>query len=233
MSEKKVLLFGGGGCHDYKAVCPLLKKQLENAGMSVEYVAEDFDALLFENLTRFDTVALYYTGGDLPLESKRGLVEWVAAGGGFAGVHCAADSFKSSPEYLAMLGGVFQGHPFKRNYIVSLVGEKHPIIDGIEGYSVKDWEKWPVYEFPVHDEQYLIDVDSRVKVLATTVFRSRLWPVSWAKPWGQGRVFYLAIGHDVEACSNAFFEKMFVNGVCWTAESEPMEVEKDAKFSIS
>jgi len=229
----KVLLFGGGGCHDFKAICPVLKNQMEKAGMTVEYVAEDFGALLPDNLVKFDTVAVYHTGGELPVESKRGLVEWVAAGGGFAGVHSAADSFKGSPEYLAMIGGVFKAHPFTRDYLVSLVDEDHPVAEGIEGYTVKDWEKWPVFEYKVHDEQYLVEHDPRVTMLATTVFRGKLWPVSWVKPWGKGRVFYLALGHNVDACQNPFFEKMFVNGVRWASLPEPLEIPKDPRYAIS
>ncbi|MFH0797350.1 MAG: ThuA domain-containing protein [Candidatus Omnitrophota bacterium] len=131
--EKRVLLFGGGGCHDFAGIC-----------------------------------VLYHTGGTLSVEQKRGIGEWVAGGKGFVGIHSAADSFRDSPEYIAMLGGVFTGHPFIREYLVSLKDTEHPVTKSIEGYTVKDWEKWPVYEYKVQDEQYLLDYDPRVHILATT-----------------------------------------------------------------
>lgn len=231
---KRILLFGGGGCHDYRAVCPLLKESITAAGaFAVDYVAEDYDALRAERLAPYDSVVLYYTGGELPVESKRGLVEGVAAGKGFVGVHAAADSFHNAPEYLAMVGGVLRAHPCIREYIVSLADTEHPVTKGIAGYTVTDWEKWPVYEYRVTDEQYLLDHDPRVHLLATTLFRSRLWPVAWAKTWGRGRVFYLALGHNLEACRNPFFQKILVNGVRWVADPEPdTKPQPDPRFAI-
>ena len=215
----KCLLFGGGGCHDYRSICPVLKEYLAGVdGLAVDYVAEDFDALRAERLAPYDSIVLYYTGGELPLEAKRGLVEGVAAGKGFVGVHAATCCFEKSPEYLAMVGGVFRAHPFIRDYLVSLTPTAHPVTAGIAGYTVKDWEKWPVFEFPVKDEQYLIDGDSRNLLLATTVFRGVTWPVAWVKAWGKGKVFYLALGHDLEACRNLFFRQMLVNGVRWASD---------------
>ena len=132
-----------------------------------------------------------------------------------------------------MVGGYFRAHPFIRNYIVSLTDNTHPVCKYAKGFTVKDWEKWPVYEYPVTDEQYLLDHDNRVLMLATTVFRNKLWPVSWVKPWGTGKVFYLALGHNVEACQNPFFKDMFTGGVEWAVDPTPDKVEPDSRFAIS
>lgn len=233
-SVKNVLLFGGGGCHDFKKCCPVLKTYLAAIpGFKVDYVAEDFDVFTAGRIKNYDLAVVYNTGGQLTIQQKRGLIEWVASGKGFAGVHAAADSFSKSPEYRAMVGGYFRAHPFTRQYIVSLTGNKHPAGKYLKGYTVKDWEKWPVFEYKVTDEQYLLDHDNRVNVLATTVFRNRLWPVGWVKPWGEGKVFYLALGHDVKACQNPFFKDFFTGGVEWAANPAPDTAEPDPRFAIS
>ncbi len=233
VSKGKILLFGGGGCHDYKSICPLLAQYLgEIAGISVDYVAEDYDIFRADRISAYDMAVIYHTGGELPPAPKRGLVEWVASGKGFVGVHSAADSFKNAPKYLAMLGGVFRAHPFKREYIVSLADNEHPISRDIEGYSVENWEKWPVYEYKVRDEQYLLDYDRRVRVLATALFKGVSRPVAWVKPWGKGKVFYLALGHDVEACRNTLFRKLFINGSQWALSTEPDVPVRDGEFDI-
>lgn len=220
-TKKSVLLFGGGGCHDFAGICVSLEKYLNQIeGFTVRYVKEDYDIFRAENLVQYDLCVLYHTGGILSVEQKRGLGEWVAEGNGFVGIHSAADSFRDSPEYIAMLGGIFIGHPFIREYLVSLKDINHPVTKVIEGYTVKDWEKFPVYEYKVRDEQYLLDYDPRVHILATTVYQGVLWPVAWVKRWGKGKVFYLALGHDVEACQNQFFQKVFVSGARWAAEPE-------------
>jgi len=93
----------------------------------------------------------------------------------------------------------------------------HPITRDLTGTIKKDWEKWPIFEYRVVDEQYLMDVDPRVDMLARTIYRGRESPVAWAKSWGQGRVFFLALGHDPEACENPFFRTMFLQGARWAA----------------
>lgn len=234
VNTKRVLLFGGGGCHDYKACCPVLEQYLKSVpGFNVEYVAEDQDVFLAARIAGFDLVVVYHTGGELSVDQKRGLTEWVAGGKGFVGIHAAADSFRNSPEYLAMVGGYFRAHPCIREYVVSLNDNAHPVTKGLKGYTVKDWEKWPVYEYRVTDEQYLLDYDCRVHLLASTLFRGRLWPVAWIKSWGQGKVFYLALGHNVEACRNTFFRDIVTGGAQWAADPTPDLVPPTTNFAIS
>ena len=221
----RVLLFGGGGIHDFRAICPILKGYLAQlSAVTVDYVIEDYSVFHADRIQAYDLAVVYHTGGELPTEPKRGLVEWVASGKGFVGVHSAADSFTDSPDYIAMLGGVFKGHPPCRDYLVGISDINHPVTAGIEGYKVKDWEKWPVLEFKVCDEQYLTDYDPRVRVLAAASYsgiwpydlsHAVQWPVAWVKNWGRGRVFYLALGHDADACLNPFFRQIFINGASW------------------
>ena len=67
----------------------------------------DLDA--FAALPRGDyaAVVVYTTGcrDDLNGAREAGLLQFVQAGGGFVGLHSAADSFRGSREYLEMLGG--------------------------------------------------------------------------------------------------------------------------------
>ncbi len=231
--KKKVLLFGGGKVHDYRACCPVLEDYLKKIeGLDCVYVAEDCDVFTAERIKPYSAAVIYHTGGQLDSGQKRGLVEWCAAGGGLVGIHGAADSFKGSPEYLAMLGGVFKSHPFFRKYIVSINDESHPAMKRLRGYSIEHWEKWPVYEYEVEDEQYLADYDPRNKILASTVFRGRLWPAAWCKEWGKGRVYYLALGHNEKACRNPVFGDMFTGGVEWVLSSEEAPDEPDDRFEI-
>ena len=48
---------------------------------------------------------------------------------------------------------------------------------------------------------------------ATAAFNGRIWPVAWSRAWGNGKLFYLALGHDVEACSTEFFKQMLFAGI--------------------
>src|SRR6516164_5719989 len=67
-----------------------------------------------KNLNDFDAV-VFFTDGDLDMDEsqKADLLSFVRDDGkGFLGIHSAAITFTRWPEYGAMLGGYFDGHPW-------------------------------------------------------------------------------------------------------------------------
>ena len=103
---------------------------------------------------------------------KNGLLNWVASGKGYVGVHSAADSFRTCPEYRAMVGGHFVTHPRYRDYQVSIVDPEHTITEDMS-------------EFMVRDEQYILDYDLRNHVLCSALYEGGAMPVAWTKSWGE------------------------------------------------
>jgi uncharacterized protein len=215
MPDTRVLLLCGGPIHDWRGVGAEVYAALESAAepagdridLTVERIDDDLSVLAGPTLADYDVIVLYYTRGVLADAEKNGLLNYVAGGGGFVGLHGATASFRDSPDFHAFIGGLFNGHPAPREYQVSVTDEAHPITEGIE-------------EFVVFDEQYLTDFDPRVLVLANGLYKGKTMPVAWTKPWGNGRVFYLALGHDVEAARHEMFKLMLNRGVRWAARSD-------------
>jgi type 1 glutamine amidotransferase len=199
----KTLVFAGGKIHDFKGVGAAARAALEAAGgFDIDYVEEDLDVLT--RLEPYDLLVFHYTMGEISDAQKNGLLSWVASGKGYTGIHSAADSFRGCPEYRAMVGGHFVTHPKYRDYQVSIVDPTHPITEGID-------------EFFVKDEQYILEYDSRNHILANALWKGHTMPVAWTKPWGHGRVFYLALGHDAAACEHEMFKTLLVRGSRWVA----------------
>ncbi|MFQ6098412.1 MAG: ThuA domain-containing protein, partial [Armatimonadota bacterium] len=98
-------------------------------------------------------------------------------------------------------------HPHFRQYQVSVVDSQHPI--------TKD-----MTEFMVEDEQYITDYDPRNDVLAWALWQGNPAPVAWTKSWGKGRVFWLALGHNPQACADPNFRLLLERGARWAAEPE-------------
>src|SRR5690606_10399621 len=61
-----------------------------------------YDAVVLNNTTQLK----------LPDAGKQALLEFVRKGKGLVGIHAATDSFYDWPEGAAMLGGLFDGHPW-------------------------------------------------------------------------------------------------------------------------
>ena len=201
----KTLVFGGGTIHDWKGVTTAAEKALREAGgFEITKVEEDLNCLAAPNLDPYELIVFHYTLGELTDAQKNGLLNWVAKGNGYVGIHSAADSFRECPEYRALVGGYFLTHPRYRQYMISLAEVDHEVSNGLE-------ER----EFNVTDEQYITDYDPRNLVLASALWKGQAMPVAWVKPWGKGRVFYLALGHDAKACEHLLFHTLLARGAKW------------------
>jgi type 1 glutamine amidotransferase len=206
MSSFNTLVFAGGQIHDFRGTGKVIMEALANQSeLSLTYVEEDLNTFIAPGLDPYDLLVFYYTVGQLTDAQKNGLLNWVASGKGFVGIHCAADSFRTCPEYRAMVGGYFVTHPRYRDYQVSVADANHPVTEGLT-------------EFMVRDEQYVLDYDPRVHVLCTALYQGRAVPVAWTKAWGEGRVFYLALGHDPAACGHEMFQTLLRRGARWAAQ---------------
>lgn len=205
MAFIKTLVLSGGIIHDGKGCGDEIEQILrQDKRFKVTRAHDDLSVLDGDRLSPYDVVVLYYTRGELTGAQRDGLTSFVAAGKGFVGVHSASASFRECPEFHAMLGGIFTTHPKPRMYQVSVVDPEHPITEGI-------------VEFFVDDEQYIMDYDPRVTVLASALFKGKAEPVIWTKNWGQGRVYYLALGHTPECCRHEQFAPLLVHGTAWAS----------------
>jgi len=203
MGKINTLVFAGGAIHDWKGCSQEIIKSLSQRDeFELTTVEEDLDVLVSPNLDSYDLIVFYYTVGEISDAQKNGLLNHIASGKGYVGIHSAADSFRGCPEYRAMVGGHFITHPRYREYQVSIVDSDHPITEGL-------------VEFNVTDEQYILDYDRRVDVLASALYQGDMAPVAWTKSWGEGRIFYLALGHDAPACQHENFSLMLQRGALW------------------
>jgi type 1 glutamine amidotransferase len=203
MTPVKTLLFAGGQIHDFKGGGNEIEKILRaDPGFDVTKVEEDLSVL--EELGSYDLVVFYYTVGEITDAQRDGLTNFVKSGKGFVGIHSAADSFRDDPAFRHFIGGFFVTHPRFRSYQVSVVDPENPITKDLE-------------EFMVEDEQYITDYDPRVDVLCTALYKGKAMPVAWTKEWGEGKVFYLALGHNPDACQHEMFSLLLTRGAKWAA----------------
>ncbi len=203
MADIDTLLFVGGEIHDYKGCGDEIEKILaDDDSFKLTRIEEDLS--VFENLAQYDLIVFYYTVGEITDGQRDGLSRFIREGKGFVGIHSAADSFRDDPAFSSMIGGHFVTHPKFREYQVSVLDQDHPITNGLD-------------EFMVEDEQYITDYDPRVNILCTALYKGKPYPVAWTKIWGEGRIFYLALGHNPQACRHEKFDKLLTRGSKWAA----------------
>ena len=107
-------------------VIPLSKTILtqlgRDSGVFEVTATEDTSEFSTENLKRYAAV-MFYTSGELPMSGaeKSALLEFVRSGRGFVGVHSATDTFYTWPDYLDLIGGYFNGHPWHQSVAIEVV----------------------------------------------------------------------------------------------------------------
>ncbi len=214
--KSALMVWGGWEGHEPRKGVDVFKPLLEDAGFDVT-VSDTLDSYLdAEMMGSLDLVVPIWTQGTITNEQEAGLIEAVESGAGMAGWHgCMADSFRMNPPYQFMVGGQWVAHPGGIiDYAVRITAPDDPIVEGLS-------------DFAMHSEQYYMHVDPNNEVLATTTFSGEhagvgwiagnTMPVAWKRTWGEGRVFYLSIGHHADDFNVPEAREIMRRGMLWAA----------------
>jgi hypothetical protein len=188
---------------------------------------EDLSIISADRLRDFDAI-FFFTSGELPLSDrqKQDLLAFVRSGKGFGGAHSATDTLYTWAEYGEMIGGYFDGHPWAQEAAIDV---EDPDFPGMRAVTPS---------FRIVEELYQFRAFSRdrVRVLMTLdtatvnlndpgVNRTDGdFALAWVRRYGEGRVFYTALGHFDETWADPRFQNMLEGALLWLAG----EVEADA-----
>ena len=229
--EKKHILFLGGAqgfAHDsVSRAMYTLQKLGDESGLFDVRFHTDMELVTKEklkgnkkNLDWFDAV-MFCTQGDLPLtdQQKADLMAFVREDGkGILAAHSGTDSFRDSwPEYVEMIGGAFNHHPWHQPVRV--------IVDDREFPATRHFG--PSIE--IHDEIYQLNRYSREKVRVlmrldtSSVDMTKKnvertdgdFAITWVREFGKGRVFASVLGHREEVWDRPDMQKMWSEAVRW------------------
>ena len=212
-----VLLFTGGEIHNYQEIGDALEAGLKSYGrFNLTRVANDLSYFTKADLSKFDVILFEYTVGTITEGQKRAIMNFVAGGKGFVGIHSTTDSFRGDPDWRAFMGAHFIGHPPYRDFQVSVTQPDHPIMQG-----------FPV-EFMARDEMYIMDYDPRLNILCASYYKGKVVPVAYTKNWGDGRMYYHSFGHDGAGAGRAYALRMIGRALLWAANQENLDMPANA-----
>jgi len=214
---------------------------LASMGRKTGAYAADFsdDYRVFEpaNLAKYDAVVLNNTTQlKLPDAGKETLLDFVRKGKGLVGMHAATDSFYAWPEGAALLGGLFDGHPWGAGgtWAFKLDEPAHPLNRAWSGKGFKLRDE--IYQFKAPyaraDRRVLVSLDLADPVTGGVekgIKRSdRDFAVAWIKNQGQGRVFYCSLGHAANVFQEAGVLGFYLDGIQFPlgdlkAEASPLK----------
>lgn len=180
------------------------------------------------NLARYDAVAFLSTTGDvLGAEQQKAFENYVATGGGYVGIHAAADTEYDWEFYGGLVGAYFDSHPQIQPATVRVEDHDHPATAHLD----EEWQRT--------DEWYNYGTNPRdkAKVLATldeTTYTGGTMkgdhPISWCQTYEGGRSFYTGLGHTKESYAEPAFRSHVLGGLRYATGQVKADCKPDKDY---
>lgn len=231
------IVYGGWAGHHPREIAMLFADWLMADGFTVE-TSDQLTSLRSLRHEDVDLIVPVWTMGVIAEDDRNAVMRAVAGGTGLAGCHGGmADAFRSDTAWQFLTGGQFVAHPGNDlvRYRVEVGDDgKHPahaITEGIDSFEVES-------------EQYYLHIDPAVRILASSVVPPAAtmtesdetrrahpdlfgphtangpvrMPVIWTKRYGEGRIFYNALGHAPTVLEHGPVATMMRRGFLWAAK---------------
>jgi cytochrome c len=192
-------------------------------GFAVD-ATEDASAFSDANLARYDAVVFLMTTGDV-LDTRQQLAfqRFIRAGGGFAGVHSAADTEYNWPWYGRLLGAYFKNHPQIQQGMIRVENARHPSTAGLPRRWTRSDEWYNFARNPRGAVRVLATLDEKTYSPGAGAMGGD-HPIAWSHPFQGSRAWYTGGGHTDESYSEPLFRKHLLGGIRYAAGLTPPRI---------
>lgn len=187
--------------HDSEKLADILLAEYFKSGINISYTIDPND-LNEENLQHYDGLIVYANHDTISRSQEEALIGFVKSGKGLIALHSASFCFRNSPEVVEMIGGQFKSHRYD-SFPAVITHPEHPVMANVPSFTTLD-------ETYVHDK-----ISKNIQVLSVRVEGDHREPYTWVRPYGEGRVFYTAYGHNEKTFYNPGFLQLVHNGILW------------------
>ncbi len=179
---------------------------------------EDPGAFTDATLNGYTAVVFLNTTGDVldPMQQSA-LERFIRAGGGFAGVHSAADTEYEGPWYGELMGAWFARHPAIQEARLAVANPGHPATRCLPATWDRRDEWYDFRSAPPAGATILLTLDES-SYRGGSMGPSH--PVSWFREFDGGRSWYTALGHTRESYTEPAFLDHLAGGILWVMGAE-------------
>jgi type 1 glutamine amidotransferase len=165
-----------------------------------------------------DVYLFYTSGGQFAPAQQEALAATVAAGKGYVALHGSnimgwqGDGLDPADKALFdLLGNRYLSHGpghHEGRHTIEIVAE-HPITEGVTDFDLFD----EYYEFELADDNVTV-LAQRHRADGVVI------PVMYTREVGEGRVVYLALGHDMRSWGEPPVRKLITQALRWAAKND-------------
>ncbi|GAA3503829.1 lectin [Streptomyces prasinosporus] len=183
-------------------------------GFTVD-ATEDARAFTADNLARYEAVVFLSTTGDVLGDAQQTAMEqYVENGGGYVGVHAAADTEYDWPFYAGLAGALFRSHPAVQQATVEVEDRAHDATAHL-GATWQRTDEW--YDYRTNPRATAHVLASLDESSYSGGAMSGDHPIAWCKDYRGGRAFYTGGGHTDESYAEPAFRRHLLGGIRWAA----------------
>ncbi|TDC74645.1 ThuA domain-containing protein [Streptomyces hainanensis] len=176
---------------------------------------EDAGAFTAENLAQFEAVVFLSTTGDVLNTAQEAAFEgYINAGGGYVGVHAAADTEYDWAWYNGLAGALFQSHPQIQPATVRVEDRAHDATAHL-GDTWQRTDEWYNYRTNPRSTAHVLASLDESSYTGGTMEGDH--PIAWCKEYSGGRAFYTGGGHTAESYAEEEFVRHLLGGIRWAA----------------
>lgn len=208
----KVLLFSKTAAFHHESI-PQAIAAIQKLGAENNFAVDTTtNAALFneDSLKQYAAVIFLHTTGDLLNHYQEADFErYIQSGGGFVGIHAAADAEYDWGWYGRLVGGYFQSHPEQQEAVLRVRSADHPATKHLpEAWKRKD--EWYNFKKISNDINVLLTIDEKTYQGGEN---GETHPMAWYHDFDGGRAFYTALGHTNESYQEQPFLEHLLGGI--------------------
>lgn len=202
-----------------------IQKLGDENGFAVD-TSSDASSFRDNMLRKYDAVVFLNTTGNVLDPGQEAAFErYIQAGGGFVGIHSAADTEYDWSWYTKLVGGQFASHPLRpgtRKAFIDIVDTTHASTRSLPAR----WERsdeWYNYRSLYAGIKVLANLDETSYEGGT---HGAAHPIAWYHEFDGGRAFYTGGGHEPSAFEEPLFMKHLLGGIRYAMGDGTLDYNK-------
>jgi cytochrome c len=215
----KVLIFSKTASFRHESIpvgIDAIRNMGKQHGFSVD-TTENSDVFNEKSLKNYNVIIFLNTTGNVLNDAQQlEMNRWVQAGGGFVGVHAAADTEYEWQWYGDLVGAYFNGHPNDpnvRDATVKVLDNAHISTKHLPE-SWKRTDEWYNYKDIRPEINILLNLDEKSYEGGTNGDNH---PIAWYRDFDGGRTWYTGLGHTNECYQDKDFLELLWGGIQYAA----------------
>lgn len=166
----------------------------------------------FPTLKQYAAVVFLSTTGDvLNNEQQNAFERYIKRGGGFVGIHAAADTEYDWPWYNELVGAYFLSHPQQQDAVLQVRDSAHLSTRHLSS-TWKKRDEWYNYKNIQPHIKVLLSLDESSYSGGT---HGSFHPIAWYHDTKGGRAFYTGLGHTDASYTDPLFLQHLWGGILY------------------